>query len=102
MIRYLIVLLTLILFSLSGCNQSGSQPAAEESSDALEQIPAELPDAESPDLNLCTEPRPEICAQNYAPVCGVHEDGSQHTYSNGCMACTNPQVVGSLPGTCAE
>jgi hypothetical protein len=32
----------------------------------------------------------------------VHDDGSRRTYSNGCTACGNADVIGSLPGACPE
>ena len=93
MTRALIFLLTLLLLALAGCKQSSDQPAAR----------PETPEpTEIPGLSLCTDPRPEVCTQNYAPVCGVHEDGSRRTYSNGCMACSNAEVVGSLPGACPK
>ena len=129
MTRALIVLL--LLFVLSGCNQS-NEPAApapapemtEQTADTpattetpapenVEQAVDETPEqirarlaAQMPDdfarLGMCTDPRPEICTQNYAPVCGIHEDGSRQTYSNGCTACSNPAVVGALPEPCPE
>jgi len=125
MTRYLIVLLTLLLLSLSGCNQSGDAPAeteeaiespmaepqapvdsvmeeqAQAAEEAAEEVLLEMPGT-IPELVLCTDPRPEMCAQNYAPVCGQHEDGTRLTYSNSCMACTNAEVVGALPGPCPE
>ena len=125
--RILIILLLPLLVSLSGCNQSSDQPAglpepmeqatdssnetpmaepeapvAEVVEELADQVPTEVPVAEIPGLNLCTDPRPEICTQDYTPVCGVHEDGSRRTYSNGCTACSNAEVVGSLPGPCPE
>ena len=92
MTRHLSVLLLMLLTS-AGCSQTSDKPAAENSTPAAEA---------SADLNLCIDPRPEICTQNYAPVCGVHEDGSRKTYSNGCSACSNPDVVGTLPEACPE
>jgi len=116
MTRYLIVLLAPLLISLTGCNQPNEQSANAEVEQATESAPAEeasvqkaaeemaentMTDMQSiPGLTLCTDPRPEVCPQNYAPVCGVHEDGSRRTHSNSCMACSNAEVVGSLPGPC--
>ncbi len=91
MTRNLIVTSTLVLL-LSGCGQTGGQPVEDTAADT-EDIPG---------LNLCTAPRPEICPQNYAPVCGVHDDGSRQTYSNGCVACSKVEVVGWLPGACPD
>jgi hypothetical protein len=119
------------LFALTGCNQASETTAPEptpevtveapdtpESTEtpapeSVEQVIEETPEqirarlaAQMPEdfarLGMCTDPRPEICTQNYAPVCGVHEDGSRQTYSNGCTACSNPEVVGALPEPCPE
>lgn len=51
-------------------------------------------------LTRCTEPRPEICTMQWAPVCGYREDGSAKTYATGCNACADPAVVGHLPDEC--
>jgi hypothetical protein len=37
---------------------------------------------QAPDKMGVCRPRPQICAMNYAPVCGVNH----RTYSNACMA----------------
>lgn len=92
MSRYPTLLLILLFSSLTACSQN--EPAG--------QSPADASPPDVSGLNLCTEPRPEICTMNYAPVCGVHEDGSRSTYSNACSACSNAEVVGSLPGACPE
>ena len=57
---------------------------------------------EEPELIICTEPRPEVCTMDYRPVCGRHSDGSYQTYSNGCMACSNPLVEGYIEDACEE
>ena len=48
----------------------------------------------------CPEPRPEICTQDYRPVCAQLPDGTFKTYSNGCNACSDPIVVGYRDGEC--
>ena len=48
----------------------------------------------------CEEPRPEMCTQEYVPVCGKLIDGSLKTYSNGCSACSDKKVVGYTSGPC--
>ena len=48
----------------------------------------------------CTEPRPQVCTQDYRPVCAVRQDGGFNTYSNGCSACSDPAVTGYRDGTC--
>ncbi len=80
----------LLLALLFGCSQTDNPPA-------MDSAPAP---ADIPGIILCTDPRPEICTQQYAPVCGVHRDGTRKTYSNTCMACADAEVVGSLPGEC--
>ena len=48
----------------------------------------------------CPEPRPQICTQDYRPVCAQLQDGSFKTYSNGCNACTDPAVTSYRDGAC--
>ncbi len=52
------------------------------------------------EMAACTEPRPQVCTQDYQPVCAVLQDGSLKTYSNGCSACSDPAVTGYREGTC--
>ena len=51
---------------------------------------------------VCVDPRPEVCTMDYRPVCGTHKDGSVKTYSNGCGACSNPEVTFWIEGACPE
>jgi hypothetical protein len=92
----LTALLTLATLPAGGCTPADNGTPATPASEA-EPSPADIPG-----ISLCTDPRPEICTQQYAPVCGVHDDGSRRTYSNGCTACGNAEVIGSLPGACPE
>ncbi len=48
------------------------------------------------DLTPCTEPRPEVCTQEYNPVDAEHFDGTRKTYSNACTACSNKDVKGVI------
>jgi hypothetical protein len=48
----------------------------------------------------CEDPRPDVCAQNYLPVCGALDDGTRKTYSNACSACSDVNVVGYAPDAC--
>ena len=48
----------------------------------------------------CTEPRPEMCTQEYVPVCGYLVDGSQKTYSNACSACSDKKTIKYLTTPC--
>ena len=54
------------------------------------------------ELEMCVDPRPEICTMEFAPVCGMRDSGEKESYPNGCGACSNQEVVGYLPGECAE
>ena len=56
--------------------------------------------ADPEDLVICSEPRPEICTMDYQPVCAKMEDGSYKEYSNGCVACSDQEVVGYVEGNC--
>ncbi len=48
----------------------------------------------------CTDPRPEICTMDYRPVCGYRSDQVPKTYSNGCSACSDTDVIGYQEGQC--
>ncbi len=49
---------------------------------------------------VCSEPRPEVCTREYAPVCGFKLDGASKTYSNGCTACAEEEIMGYKNGEC--
>jgi len=49
---------------------------------------------------ICEDPRSQICTMNYDPVCGILRDGSQKTFSNGCGACSDANIIGHDPGEC--
>lgn len=53
-------------------------------------------------VTLCKEPRPMICTMDYTPVCGRHKNNTVKTYSNGCGACSDPDVVSYVPDACPE
>jgi hypothetical protein len=55
---------------------------------------------EDPDLTACSDPRPEMCTQDYRPVCAVLANGTRRTASNGCTACSDPDVTGWVDGAC--
>jgi hypothetical protein len=52
------------------------------------------------EMVACTEPRPQVCTQDYRPVCALLQDGGLKTYSNGCSACSDPAVTGYREGVC--
>jgi len=70
--------------------------------------------ADAADFTACTDPRPEMCTQDYRPVCGLRDTGvrcvtapcdaatEERTYSNACVACSHADVHGWRPGACAE
>jgi len=52
----------------------------------------------------CTNPRPEMCTMDYKPVCATKDTGircittpcpstEKATYSNGCTACSDANVI---------
>ena len=75
------------LLTIYGC-------AAKESKEA----PAERPYRTK--IQICPEPRPEMCTQQYEPVCGQFSRGGSKTYSNWCSACSDKTVESYAPGEC--
>lgn len=62
---------------------------------------------------VCGEPRPEICTQDYRPVCAQRDNGvrcvttpcdstDSKTFSNGCTACSDRLVFTYVDGACVE
>jgi len=62
-------------------------------------------------LIKCTEPRPEICTNEYKPVCATRDTGvrcvttpcqtmEKKTYGNACAACRDQKVLGYQLGAC--
>ena len=49
---------------------------------------------------MCSDPRPEVCTREYDPVCGYWLDGTFKTYSNGCTACTDKEIIGYKKDEC--
>jgi len=48
----------------------------------------------------CSEPRQEVCTQDYVPVYGYRVDGSQKTYSNACSACADKKITNYKVNAC--
>ena len=59
----------------------------------------------------CKGPRPEICTNEYEPVCAQKDTGircvttpcpatEEVTYPNACTACADSKVSGYIPGAC--
>ncbi len=51
-------------------------------------------------LTQCTEPRPEICTREYAPVCALLQEGTRRSYASKCVACSDQNVVAYKAGKC--
>ncbi len=49
---------------------------------------------------VCTEPRPQVCTMEYAPVCGRRTDGALGTYSSPCNACADVGVLSYRADAC--
>ena len=56
--------------------------------------------ASTKEIVPCPEIRPQVCSQDYKPVCAVMRDGTVKTYANGCNACSDPAVTGYREGAC--
>ncbi len=65
-----------------------------------QQTPPAAPPAPPGGQVACTTPRPQMCTQDYRPVCGTKRDGTQQTYGNACGACADANVVTHVPGPC--
>ncbi|MGR9099908.1 MAG: hypothetical protein ACU826_05005 [Gammaproteobacteria bacterium] len=85
----------LCLAYAAGCSAVAPSPAA----------------GENRNIVRCEEPRPQICTQEYLPVCALRDTGIRcvttpcdstewKTYANGCGACSDPKVEGYIPGDC--
>lgn len=57
-------------------------------------------DPQDSSWSRCTDPRPQICTREYDPVCARRSDGSWHTLSTGCTACSDEEVEGFRREAC--
>ena len=97
----------LILFSslpvFAGTDQSMATIKAEVQTDTGLTFTHQLhANAENQEMKACTEPRPQVCTQDYRPVCAELQDGNFKTFSNGCSACSDPAVTGYRDGACEK
>ena len=53
-------------------------------------------------VTLCSNPRPQVCTMEYAPVCADLAAGGRKTYSSACNACADDAVTSYLRGECPE
>ena len=118
----------MIALSLAACSTTrpprssgtaGETAASQAGAAAPAQAPAttQPPQAATPShlpatgLVTCSDPRPEICTQQYQPVCAQVDTGircikapcpsaESRTFPNGCVACTDPKVLGYVHGAC--
>lgn len=61
-----------------------------------------LPSSHQSETIVCTDPRPQICTMDYKPVCATKSDGTRASYSNGCGACSDPEVQEYVQGECKD
>lgn len=73
----------LLLAALAAC-----QPVSEQA-----RVAAEFP-------LRCPDTRPEVCTQQYDPVCASTGAGRRQTFSNACHACADRRVQAYRPGRC--
>jgi hypothetical protein len=91
-------------FVLLACGKEGSPKGGAASEEPRAAEPSA--GAESAGRRMFIECPPEsrtadICAEEYAPVCAQHSDGSTaRTYSNACHACREQSVSGYFVGAC--
>jgi hypothetical protein len=92
-----------LILLLAACSQA---PVASESSP-----PRAQPKDDPPVMVMCTDPRPEMCTQQYDPVCATRDTGIRcvttpcpsselKTMGNACTACSDPNVSGWVKGEC--
>lgn len=56
----------------------------------------------STSLALCSDPRPQVCTMEYAPVCAALTKGGTKEYASACNACASDEVTGWEQGPCPE
>jgi len=92
----------LVLFSISFFSISCSAPVMNETK--KQQVNNKV-------YIICKQPRPEICTQEYNPVCATKNSGiicvttpcpsiEEKTYATGCMACADPKLIKYKQGKC--
>ena len=53
-------------------------------------------------VTQCSDPRPQVCTMEYAPVCADLTAGGKKQYASACNACADDAVSGYLKGECPE
>ncbi len=76
-------------------------------------LPPEGSTAATPNALQCPEQRPQICTQDYRPVCATRDTGIRCvrapcpsatliSYANACSACADPKVASYTAGACPD
>lgn len=81
---------TVLSALLVGCTSNSGEPAKSEGAET----------SQNSAYQSCPARRPEICTQEYLPVCGITDEKVRRTYGNACTACGDAQVHGYVPGEC--
>lgn len=53
-------------------------------------------------VTACSEPRPQVCTMEYAPVCANLVAGGTKQFASACNACADDSVAGYVQGECRE
>ena len=98
------ILFILLLLTGAGLTACAAEDSAQKQTPGAEVASGESAQADNAgiDETLCPETRPQICTREYMPVCGRLADGGRKTYSNGCEACADGEVVAFSADACAE
>jgi hypothetical protein len=109
---------SILLLLVACCTTRPARPGGTAGARAVPPVnaPAPPPTAEAAPAPAapfvtCSDPRPEICTQQYQPVCAQVDTGircikapcpsaESRTFPNGCAACTDPKVLGFIEGPC--
>ncbi|NUQ77386.1 MAG: hypothetical protein HUU21_27940 [Polyangiaceae bacterium] len=99
-----------------GCGSQSKEPPAPNGSagDAKTETPPPAPTTEGTGGIQCSEEsrKAEMCTQQYDPVCADVDTGvrcvtapcpqasERKTFSNACVACQEPKVIGYRKGSC--
>lgn len=83
------------LLLVLGCGLLSACGAIEHNEETRKPLPA-LPTY----TVACPDERPQICTQEYLPVCATTDDLHQITLGNACTACGNEAVLGYTKGEC--
>ncbi len=97
MIKMILTSITIFMFA-TACQSTSNKTST-------------IPEENNPLTVSCKDPRPEICTQEYVPVCATKDTGvrcvttpcpstEKVTYPNACSACADKKVYSHVLGTC--